>query len=245
MWSQKPMLKQIVSPFLQRYIRALDKSQLIKFLRFTMGLDIIAINKITVDFVKIDGMQRRPVTKSLFGWSFHFAWLKDLITWLINYFVWVVFFNRVLTSSWHSRRKFDERKTSYFGKTSSVIMWGKVNLCWDLFNENIDINFQSFVVFWTHKVKVLWNTLCLFARFLSFFQEPLIGVSWFILHVISLSRHLKLDGAELFGTKIFLCFWSKGPIGPKIMFFLKSSFLELLIEISDLRISDFRWIKLA
>ena len=50
------MLKQIVSPFLQRYIRALDKSQLIKFLRFTMGLDIIAINKITVDFVKIDGM---------------------------------------------------------------------------------------------------------------------------------------------------------------------------------------------
>ena len=67
-------------PFLQRYIRTLDKSQLIKFLRFTMGSDIIAFNKITVDFVKIDGMQRRSVAMSLLGWSFDFAWLKDLIT---------------------------------------------------------------------------------------------------------------------------------------------------------------------
>ena len=157
---------------------------------------------------------------SLFGWSFDFAWLKDWISWLINYFVWVVFFNRVLISSWHSRCKFYVRKISYFGKTSSAIIWKTVNLCWDLFNGNIDINFESFVVFWTHKVKVLWNTLCLFSRFWSFFPEPLIAVSWFILHVISLSPHLKLHGAELFGEKMFLSFWSKGPIGPKIMLFL-------------------------
>ena len=39
--------------FLQRYIRGLDKSQLIKFLRFTTGSDIIAVDKITVDFIKV------------------------------------------------------------------------------------------------------------------------------------------------------------------------------------------------
>ena len=129
--------------FLQRYIRGLDKSQLIKFLRFTTGSDIIAVDKITVDFIKSDGMQRRPIARtcgpvlelsytyqnfcelreefqnvltgmSLFGWSFDFAWLKDWWTWLINYFVWVVFFNRVLTSTWHSRRKFDERKALFW-----------------------------------------------------------------------------------------------------------------------------------
>ena len=88
--------------FLQRYIRGLDKSQLIKFLRFTTGSDIIAVDKITVDFIKSDGMQRRPIARtcgpvlelsytyqnfcelreefqnvltgmSLFGWSFDFA----------------------------------------------------------------------------------------------------------------------------------------------------------------------------
>ena len=89
--------------FLQRYIRGLDKSQLIKFLRFTTGSDIIiAVDKITVDFIKSDGMQLRPIARtcgpvlelsctyqkfcelrevfenlltgmSLFGWSFDFA----------------------------------------------------------------------------------------------------------------------------------------------------------------------------
>ena len=50
--------------FLQRYIRGLDKSQLIKFLRFTTGSDIIAVDKITVDFIKSDGMQRRPIART-------------------------------------------------------------------------------------------------------------------------------------------------------------------------------------
>ena len=50
--------------FLQRYMRGLDKSQLIKFLRFTTGSDIIAIDKIRVDFVKSDGMQRRPIART-------------------------------------------------------------------------------------------------------------------------------------------------------------------------------------
>ena len=105
--------------FLQRYILGLDKSQLINFLWFTTWSDIISVDKITVDFVKIDGMQRRPIARtcgpvlelsstyqnlcelreelqnvltgmSLFRWSFDFAWLKGWLTWLINYFVWVV-----------------------------------------------------------------------------------------------------------------------------------------------------------
>ena len=88
--------------FLQRYIRGLDKSQLIKSLRFTTGSDIVAVDKITVDFIKSDGMQHRPIARtcgpvlelsytyqnfcelreefqniltgmSLFGWSFDFA----------------------------------------------------------------------------------------------------------------------------------------------------------------------------
>ena len=129
--------------FLQRYIRGLDKSQLIKFLRFTTGSDIIAVDKITVDFIKNDGMQRRQIARScapvlelaytyqnfcelreefqnvltgmsLFRWSFDFTWLKDWWAWLINYFVWVVFFSRVLTITWHSRRKFDERKALFW-----------------------------------------------------------------------------------------------------------------------------------
>ena len=44
--------------FLQRCIRGLDKSQLIKFLRFTTGSDIIAVDKITLDIIKSDGTQR-------------------------------------------------------------------------------------------------------------------------------------------------------------------------------------------
>ena len=88
--------------FLQRYILKLDKSQFIKFLRFTTGSAIISMNKITADFVKIDRMQRRPIARTcdpvlelsstyqnfgelreesqnaltrmfLFGWSFDFA----------------------------------------------------------------------------------------------------------------------------------------------------------------------------
>ena len=49
--------------FLQRYIRGLDKSQLIKFLRFTTGPDI-AVDKITIDFIKSDGMQRKPIAQT-------------------------------------------------------------------------------------------------------------------------------------------------------------------------------------
>ena len=87
--------------FLQRYIRRLDKSQLIKFLQFITGSDIIAVDKITVVFIIIDGMESRPIARtcrlvfelssayqsfcelreeiqnvltgmSLFGWSFDF-----------------------------------------------------------------------------------------------------------------------------------------------------------------------------
>ena len=238
--------------FLQWYICGLDKSQLIKFLRFATGLDIISVDKITMDFVKIDGMQRRPIARtcgpvlelsstyqnfcelreefenvltgmSLFGWSFDFAWLEDWLTWLINYFVW-------WCVTWHLRCKFDEKKI--FGKMSSVMIWKKVNLCWDLFNRNNDIHLESFIVFWTHKVKVLWNTLRLFVRFQSFFPEPLIGVFWFFLLV---------DGAELSGKKCSSFFYQKGPSDPKSCLFAQSFSLELLIEIPDLRISDFRW----
>ena len=34
-------------------------------------------------------------------------------------------------------------------KRLSLMMWKKVNLCWDLCNGNININFESFIVFLT------------------------------------------------------------------------------------------------
>ena len=47
--------------FLQQYLSGLDQPQLIKCLRFTTVSDIITVDKITVDFIKSDGMQRRPI----------------------------------------------------------------------------------------------------------------------------------------------------------------------------------------
>lgn len=47
--------------YLQQYIRGLDQAGLRKFLRFTMGSDVLCINKIEVLFTCLDGVARRPV----------------------------------------------------------------------------------------------------------------------------------------------------------------------------------------
>ena len=49
--------------FLQQYICGLERLQLITFLRFTTGSDR-TVDKITVDFVKIDAMQPRPIART-------------------------------------------------------------------------------------------------------------------------------------------------------------------------------------
>ena len=48
------------------------------------------------------------------------------------------------------------------------------------------------------------------------------------------------DGAELLEEKHSWVFDQKDPLDPKSCFFVQSFSLELLIEISDLRICDFR-----
>ena len=48
---------------------------------------------------------------------------------------------------------------------------------------------------------------------------------------------------ELFGKKYFWVFDLKGSLDPKLRFFVQIFSLDLLIEILDLRISDFRRIK--
>ena len=50
--------------FLQQYLSGLDQPQLIKCLRFTTGSDIVAVDKIIADFIKSDGMQRRPIVQT-------------------------------------------------------------------------------------------------------------------------------------------------------------------------------------
>ena len=47
--------------FLQCYIRGLDSGNLGHFLRFTTGADILIVDNISVSFVKLDGIYKRPV----------------------------------------------------------------------------------------------------------------------------------------------------------------------------------------
>lgn len=47
--------------FLQRYIRGLDTSNLGHFLRFTTGADILIVEKISVSFVKFDGIYKSHI----------------------------------------------------------------------------------------------------------------------------------------------------------------------------------------
>ena len=47
--------------YLQNYIRGLDQNFLAKFLHFCTGSNIIIINYIKIDFVKMDGLARRPI----------------------------------------------------------------------------------------------------------------------------------------------------------------------------------------
>ena len=48
--------------FLKRYIRGLDVSKLKLFLRFTTGADVICVNSIGVEFSRLEGLGRRPIT---------------------------------------------------------------------------------------------------------------------------------------------------------------------------------------
>ena len=48
--------------YLQQYIRRLEQVQLLKFLRFVAGANIVSgVTMISVNFIKIEGFQRRPV----------------------------------------------------------------------------------------------------------------------------------------------------------------------------------------
>jgi hypothetical protein len=47
--------------FLQRYIRGLDDAKLQHFLRFTTGADVLIVENLTITFVKLDGLHKRPV----------------------------------------------------------------------------------------------------------------------------------------------------------------------------------------
>ena len=48
--------------YLQQYIRGLDQVQLLKFLRSVSGTKIVSgVTMISVNFIKIEGFQRRPV----------------------------------------------------------------------------------------------------------------------------------------------------------------------------------------
>lgn len=47
---------------LKRFIRALDESKLVIFLRFTTASDVLVTDKLTVSFSNSVGLQRRPVT---------------------------------------------------------------------------------------------------------------------------------------------------------------------------------------
>ena len=128
---------------------------------------------------------------SLFWWSFDFAWLKDWLTWLINYFVWVV-----LLDIWGvnlTRKRFLVKRLLYwFEKRLTYVETYLI--------ETMTLIWKASLFFWTHKVKVLWNTLRLFVRFWSFFPELLIRVFWLFLH---------FDGVELFGKKFSSFFYQR------------------------------------
>ena len=48
--------------YLQQYIRRLEQVQLLKFLQFVAGANIVSgVTMISVNFIKIEGFQRRPV----------------------------------------------------------------------------------------------------------------------------------------------------------------------------------------
>ncbi len=47
--------------FLQRYVRGLDNSQLLQFLRFTTASDILISGKVQVTFLRSEGFGRRPI----------------------------------------------------------------------------------------------------------------------------------------------------------------------------------------
>ena len=48
--------------YFQQYIRGLEQVQLLKFLRFATGANIVSgVTMILVNFIKIEGFQRRPV----------------------------------------------------------------------------------------------------------------------------------------------------------------------------------------
>ena len=47
--------------FLQRYVRGLDNTKLIQFLRFTTASDILTTTKLEVAFTKLEGVGCRPI----------------------------------------------------------------------------------------------------------------------------------------------------------------------------------------
>ena len=47
--------------FLQRFIRGLEMSKLVKFLRFTTAMDVVVGNKLNISFIKSEGFGSRPI----------------------------------------------------------------------------------------------------------------------------------------------------------------------------------------
>ncbi len=47
--------------FLQRFIRGLEMSKLVQFLRFTTAMDVIVGNKLKISFIKSEGFSSRPI----------------------------------------------------------------------------------------------------------------------------------------------------------------------------------------
>lgn len=47
--------------FLQRFVRGLELSKLVQFLRFTTAMDVIVGNKIRISFIKSEGFSARPI----------------------------------------------------------------------------------------------------------------------------------------------------------------------------------------
>ena len=54
--------------FLQRFIRGLEMSKLVKFLCFTTTMDVVAGNKLNISFIKSEGFGSRLIASS-YLWS--------------------------------------------------------------------------------------------------------------------------------------------------------------------------------
>ena len=80
------------SKYLKRYIRELDSNSLGRFLRYCTGSDLLISEKITVEFTKMQGFERRPVAHTC-------GCLLQLADQFDNFMEFRDEFNRVLESN--------------------------------------------------------------------------------------------------------------------------------------------------